>query len=333
MSILGLTQMEQYFLGADVGSSKTHVLIAEGSGRILGRGESGAGNHEVVGYSGLVDTLQLAASQAISSAGIKIDQISGAGFGVSGYDWPSERAPTLGAIGTLRLEAPLELVNDAILGLLAGSPRGWGIAIVSGTGCNCRGWDRERRREGRVTGNGSWMGEGAGASELVDKALQAVAHEWTLRGPQTQLTPAFLDYLGCRNLYEMLESLATGQKSLDASAAPLIFQTAEAGDEVAIGLIRWAGNELGELAISVIRQLAFAEIDFDAVLIGSLFDGGELLIEPLRHTIHAIAPGARLRRLTAPPVTGAVILAMEAAGITPSAEVHQRLTGAGERPE
>jgi N-acetylglucosamine kinase-like BadF-type ATPase len=106
VSILGLMQMGQYFLGADVGSSKTHVLIAEGSGRILGLGESGAGNHEVVGYAGLAETLHLAASQAISSAGIKIDQISGAGFGVSGYDWPSERAPTLGAIGTLRLEAP-----------------------------------------------------------------------------------------------------------------------------------------------------------------------------------------------------------------------------------
>jgi len=45
-----------------------------------------------------------------------------------------------------------------------------------------------------------------------------------------------------------------------------------------------------------------------------------MLIEPMRETIHQLAPKARLVRLTAPPVLGAVMLGMEAAGIsvTPS---------------
>ena len=76
------------------------------------------------------------------------DAIGGAGFGISGYDWPSERQPTLQAIATLGLSCPVDAVNDALIGLLAGSAQGWGIAVVSGTGCNCRGWDRERRHLG-----------------------------------------------------------------------------------------------------------------------------------------------------------------------------------------
>jgi N-acetylglucosamine kinase-like BadF-type ATPase len=304
-----------YYLGADIGSTKTHALIADETGRAIGFGKGGAGNHEVVGYNGLAAALEAAVSQALSAASLAKEQIAGAGFGVAGYDWPSEREPTLLAIRSLGLPAPVEAVNDTILGLLAGAAEGWGIAVVSGTGCNCRGWDRSRQREGKVTGNGLWMGEAAGASELVFKTLQTMAQEWTRRGPPTQLTPAFLKYTGCQGLEEMLEKLGTEQLEIDAAAAPLVFQVAAAGDPVAQGLVRWAGCELGELACAVIRQLEFEELAFEVVLIGSMFDAGPMLIEPMRQTIHALAPGARLVRLTVPPVIGAVLLGMQQAGL------------------
>jgi hypothetical protein len=45
-----------------------------------------------------------------------------------------------------------------------------------------------------------------------------------------------------------------------------------------------------------------------------MFQNGQVLIQPLQETIHSLAPGARLNRLTAPPVIGGVLLAMEMAG-------------------
>jgi N-acetylglucosamine kinase-like BadF-type ATPase len=184
----------RYFLGADIGSTKTHALIADETGMVVGFGKGGPGNHEAVGYDGLAAALDSAVAQALAAAGLAKEQVAGAGFGVAGYDWPSEREPTLRAIGSLRLHAPVEAANDTILGLVAGAAEGWGVAVVSGTGCNCRGWDRSRQREGKVTGHGVWMGEAAGASELVSKTLQAIAQAWTRRGPSTQLTPAFLEH-------------------------------------------------------------------------------------------------------------------------------------------
>jgi N-acetylglucosamine kinase-like BadF-type ATPase len=304
-----------YFLGADIGATKTHALIADETGQAVGFGKGGPGNHEVVGYDGLSAALETAVGEALTAAGLAKEQVAGAGFGVAGYDWPSEREPTMLAIGSLGLLAPVEAVNDTTLGLLAGAAGGWGVAVVSGTGCNCRGWDRSRQREGKVTGHGLWMGEAAGASELIFKALQAIAREWTRRGPPTQLTPAFVKYSKSGSVEELLESLTTGKADVDADAAPLVFQVAERGDPVAVELIRWAGCELGELACAVIRQLEFEELAFDVVLIGSTFDGGPRLIEPMRQTIHALAPGARLVRLTVPPVIGAVLLGMEQAGL------------------
>ncbi len=319
----------RYFLGVDVGGTKTQALIADESGCALALGEGGPGNHEEVGYAGLANAMRQAVDQALAHAGLSIEQIAGAGFGVAGYDWPSEREPTLQAIATLGLDAPVQAVNDALIGLLAGSAGGWGVAVVSGTGCNCWGWDRSRQRIGQVTGSGLAMGEGAGGSEVVAKAVQAVAQAWTRRGPPTQLTETLLKHTGSRDVEDLLEGLCTARIWLDASVAPLVFEVATAGDKVAQSIIRWAGQELGELANAVIRQLGFEALEFDVVLVGSMYDAGPALIEPMRATIAALAPGARLVKLTYPPVVGAVLLGMEQAGVDAAGVRETLLRSAG----
>jgi N-acetylglucosamine kinase-like BadF-type ATPase len=317
--------MAQFFLGADIGGTKTHAVIADARGRAVGFGESGPGNHESVGYDGLLRVVQAACGQAIRSAGIPLDDIAGAGFGIAGYDWPTQKEDHLRTLGGLGLQAPLQIVNDAILGLVAGSPESWGVAIVAGTGCNCRGWNQERAREGRVTGFGILMGEGAGSSELMFRAVQAVSYEWTKRGPATALSQAFITYTGAASLDDLIEGFTSRRYKLDAAAAPLVFRTAHEGDPVAQALVSWAGTELGEMANAVARQLDFGGRAYDVVMIGSMFQNGEILISSLRETVHAFAPAACLVSLTAPPAVGGVLLGMEAAGLRPDADTRGQL--------
>lgn len=307
-----------YFLGVDIGGTKSHAMIADAEGRVLGFGHAGAGNHEVVGYDGLAAALQAVTGQALAQAGLAASDLSGGGFGVAGYDWPSERQPTLDAIGTLGLACPLEAVNDTIIGLLAGAEPGWGIALVAGTSNNCRGWDRAGN-EGRVLGNGDAFGENGGAVEIVAQAIKVVGKDWTRRGPATALSQAFVDLAGARDVAGLLEGLSQGDYVLDAAAAPLVFQVAAAGDAVAQGVIRWAGEELASLVLGVVRQLELQAEAFDVVMVGSTFHGGPLLLEPLQAAVHAEAPLARFVPLTAPPVVGAVLLGMRTAGCDPAA--------------
>ena len=304
----------RYFLGVDVGGTKSHALIADETGQAVGFAEAGPGNHEVVGYPGLTAALKQATSAALAMVGIGCEQVAGAGFGVAGYDWPSERAPTLAAVETLGLQAPLEVVNDTIIGLLAGAEAGWGVAVVAGTGANCWGWDRQRNT-GRVMGNGYLFGENGGAGELVITAVQQVVKDWTRRGPGTALTAALVEFAGASSCADLLEGLSQGVYTVGAEAAPLVFSVAESGDAVASEVIRWAGRELGSLATGVIRQLGFERLEFELVLVGSMFNDGPLLLEPMQEVVGAVAPGARYVRLTAPPVAGAVLLAMEQAGL------------------
>ncbi len=315
----------RYFLGADLGGTKTHLLIADETGRALGFGEAGPGNHQEVGYAGMQTALQTALEQALAAARLQREDLAGAGFGLAGYDWPMQKPAMLAVIEQLGLRAPCGLVNDAIPGLVAGAEAGWGVNVVSGTGCNCRGWDQEHQREGRVTGYGTTLGEAAGSSELVFRAMQLVGFEWTRRGPRTALSQKFIEYTGAKNLEDLLAGYTLENYQVGAEAAPLVFQTAEAGDEVARELITWAGNELGELANGVIRQLSFEALAFDVVLSGSMFEGGARLIEPMRATIQKLAPQARLVRLTVPPVLGAVLIGMEQVKMQITPELRARL--------
>ena len=309
-----------YFLGADLGATKTHSLIVDETGRALGFGESGPGNHETVGYDGMFQAMCESMEQALHVAGLTKADITGAGFGVAGYDWPSEAQITAETIQRLGLNAPFTFVNDAVPGLVAGAEEGWGVVVVSGTGSNCRGWDREHKREGRVTGHGVLMGEGAGGTELLHRGMQLIGYAWSKRGPMTALADAIVRHVGAKDLEDLLRGYTTYEFEIGAEAAPIVFRIAEEGDSVAQELLNWAGCELGEMANAVIRQLEFEDLEFDIVMTGSMFEGGARLIEPMRQTILKVAPRARLVRLRLPPVLGAVMLGMEAdeLKVTPS---------------
>ncbi len=314
----------RYFLGVDVGGSKSHAVVADEQGCALGFAAGGAGNPNVVGYEGLGQLLCTLTARALAQAGIVPSQIAGAGLGIGGYDWDSQRQVMLDTIAPLGLSAPVEFVNDAALGIPAGTEEGWGIAVVSGSGCNCRGWDRTHKRQGRVTGYGIWTGEGAGGTELVIEALKHVAYEWTRRGPATRLTPAFVEYYDARDVDDLIEGLTTERYAVTQLAGPLVFRVAAEGDPIAQEVILWGGRELGELVNAVVRQLDFQDEIFDVVMVGSTFYGSPVLAATMQQTVLPIAPHARFVRLNAPPVVGAVLLGMEQAGVS-TRELRPRL--------
>jgi N-acetylglucosamine kinase-like BadF-type ATPase len=307
--------MTAYFLGVDIGGTKSHALVADDAGNALGFGTYGPGNHEEVGYAGLRTALQAITDKALAMASLSKSQITAGGFGVAGYDWPSERQPTLDAIASIGLLAPVEAVNDTIIGLLAGSSQGWGIAVVAGTGTNCWGWDRDHN-VGRVTGVG--YGEHGGAGNLIERALSSIAHEWTKRGPKTLLTQEFLRLTGAKDIPSLIEGLEMGEYYLNSDYARVVHTTALQGDPVALSIIQWAGSELGWTALAVIRQLCIEQQEFEVVLVGSLYEMGEMLIAPMRAVITSEAPQARLVKLSSPPVVGGVLLAMEQVGLDPA---------------
>jgi len=315
----------RYFLGADLGATKTHTLIVDELGTVVGFGESGPGNHETVGYDGMFDAMRSGMERALNAAGLNRADLAGAGFGVAGFDWSSEYEITARTIERLELLSSYKFVNDAVAGLVAGADEGWGVVLVSGTGSNCRGWDREHKREGRVTGHGVLMGDGVGGTELMHRCMQLVGYSWSMRRPKTALADAMVDLVGAKDIEDLLRGYTEYEYEIGAESAPVVFRLAEQNDEVALELVHWAGVELGEMANGVIRQLGFENIAFDIVLTGSMFKGGAMLIDPMRETVYKLAPQARFVRLNVPPVVGAAMLGFEAGGLQVTSSIRQTM--------
>lgn len=300
----------KYFLGIDVGSSKTHALIVDETGVCIGFGKSAGGNHQSVGYEGLKNVLIESFAQAHKMSGTEVADITGAGFGVAGCDFPSDKDPHLQAIAALGLSCPVEVVNDGMNGLLAGATRGVGVNVTAGSSNNCRGRG-QRGQEGRIVGNGVTFGEYGGALELMERGLQMVNYAWIKRIPPTALTEIYLEAAGAKNEMDLMEGLSNGQYHLSSYLAVEVITAARDGDNAACDILQWAGEELGWLAVSVARQIEMENDEVEIIQSGSVFEAGELITQPMREIVIQHCPNAKLIRLDGPPVVGAVILGME----------------------
>lgn len=303
----------KYFLGIDVGSSKTHALIVDETGQCVGFGKSGGGNHQGVGYDLTAEVLIESFENARAMSGVDKADIVAAGFGVAGYDFQSDRAGHLGAINTLGLSCPIEVVNDGMNGLLAGSTRGVGVNVTAGSSNNCRGRNAQDKI-GRIVGNGIRFGEFGGALEIVERGLQMVNYAWIRRIPPTALTKIYIEAVDAKSEEDLMEGLSNGQYHLFSYLTLKVIEAARDGDAAACDVLKWTGEELGWLAVSVARQIEMESVEVEIIQSGSVFEAGELITNPMRDLVLKHCPKAKLIRLDGPPVVGAVILGMEQVG-------------------
>jgi N-acetylglucosamine kinase-like BadF-type ATPase len=197
--------------------------------------------------------------------------------------------------------------------LLAGARRGIGVNVTAGSSNNCRGRGRHGR-EGRIVGNGIQFGEFGGAYEIAARGLQMVSYAWIKRIPPTALTQIYIESLGAKDEMDLMEGVSNNQYHLFHYLAVRVTEAARQGDPAACEVMKWAGEELGWLAVSVARQIEMQDEDVEIIQSGSVFEAGELIMKPMRELVLQHCPKAKLIRLDGPPVVGAVLLGMEQVG-------------------
>lgn len=306
-----LPQPSAYFLGIDTGATKTHALLSDTNGRVLAFEQRGTGNPNAIGGLRPLERLLSELVQAVcASAGVEISSLTAAGLGLAGYDWPSQKADFMRVMQNIGLPAGSALVNDAALGIYAGTSHGWGVCLAAGTSFNCRALGPDGR-EGRAIGDGAMWGEGAGAEELAQQAANRVIDQCYLRGSPTQLTEVFMRHFGAHDADNLLEGMLLRTYRVRAELAPAIIACAQEGDAVARQVVQWAANRLAHIARGAIHQAGLQDMACEVVLAGSFFNAGDILIQPLTERIQDIAPLAVVKRLALPPVCGALILGMQ----------------------
>jgi N-acetylglucosamine kinase-like BadF-type ATPase len=155
--------------------------------------------------------------------------------------------------------------------------------------------------------------------------MLAAAYAWSQRGPKTRITQLLMDYAQVDSEGELIEGLATDKIQLNPGLAKEIFRLAREEDLQAQEAVRFTAHELALNVNAVIRQLEFENCDFEIVMMGSVFNAGEIYINPFKETILQFAPQAKFVRLSVPPVVGSVLLAAEALSL-PTRPIRNTLT-------
>ena len=307
----------RFILGVDGGNSKTHALVMDESGRVLGFGLGGPGNHQSDGLVPAVKEIRRAALSALDQAELPPDSVELGCFCLAGADLPEDYAMLQDAMLGQSLARSVIVKNDTMAALRAGLSCSWGVVVICGAGTNAAG----RSQDGKeivMPGMGPISGDWGGGGSLSQEMIRLVMRAWDGRGKPTLLTGLVLGALQAPSVEVLLSRLyheeIDQQRLLDL--VPLLFEAAEAGDEVAQDLIIQAGIEVGITARTLIRRLGLDQKDVEVILGGSVFKGkGSLLLDTITRVVNEQAPKARVIRSKYEPVVGAALLALEAIGI------------------
>lgn len=309
------TVREKVYLGIDGGGTKTQVVIADSSFRILGQGFSGGSNPLRVGLEEAIRHIEEAVSEAGAEAGVRLSEIGYACAAIAGINHPIHYHTMKDALdrafGGL---SRLELVTDAraaLEGALDGKP---GVVVIAGTGSIAMGINASGE-EARSGGWGPTLSDEGSGYDIARRALRAVISSFDGRSPQTALAEKLCKHLGIATPSDLPGVIYNSDSETVeiAGLAELVDEAALEGDCVATRILAEAGLELGKLAVSVIRKLGLQGEDFRVAFVGSVFKSGAYVVGPLTQEVLAVAPRAKIGPPLFSPAIGAARLARELA--------------------
>jgi N-acetylglucosamine kinase-like BadF-type ATPase len=304
-------------LGIDGGGTGTVALLAEARPGAdapwvpLGRGEAGPSNIQAVGTAEALRALEDAIGRAFAAPGLERRPVASACFGLAGAGRPEDQAVVRSWAEQAGLARVIEVTSDTALLLAVGTPDGWGVAVVAGTGSTALA----RTAGGATARAGGWgclMGDEGSGYALTLAGLRAVARADDGRGPATRLTEAFLRELGLAKPADLVATVYRGGRDRAglAALAPVVLRCAQERDAVAETVVTAAADELAEAAVAAARKSGLEHQTVPLALAGGVLLASSNYRERVLEAV--AAKGLRVGPVTlvSEPAEGAVRLAL-----------------------
>lgn len=293
-------------IGVDGGNTKTDVVVATRDGELVAYLRGGGSNsHGPGGSAGCVDVV----GSILDRIPFERPATYGAFF-LCGADVPADFAELSAEIDARGWVRRATVDNDTFALLRAGSDRADAIAVICGAGSNCIG----RSADGRIARYPSlgWeTGDWGGAEALGREALFLAARAEDGRGEATALVDVVRAHFGLPTAVAVGEAVHYRQirSTRLGELTPAIVAAAAAGDVVARTLLERLSHEIVLMVRRGMTDLRIRKAD--VVLGGGMLAGEaffrELVIAALPEGTHPVVPDV-------PPVAGAALAALEAAG-------------------
>lgn len=308
--------MIECIIGIDGGGTKTEAVIADLDGNILGIGRAGASNYHVLGLEQAIASIKEAIEHARENSKLNIQKFKVVCLGLAGAGRPNDRSILLDAIRNLGIFGTIIIKHDAEIALAGATVLQPGVIVIAGTGAMAYGVSPS----GEVKRSGGWgniLGDEGSAYYIGRKALNAICKAYDGRGNPTVLLDAIIEFWKLKDFDSIIKKVygMTNPVQDIASIAPLVSESAEMGDQVAIEILKDSAKELALCAISVIKGLEMQNIRFPVAISGSVFNAGEIILKPFKEQIISVSKFADIIRPMFSPVVGSILLALSEVGV------------------
>lgn len=306
-------------IGIDGGGSKTDLVVLSLEGEALFHARGSGANPQLIGLDGSVSVLRELAAGALEAIGTR--PLLQANVYLAGMDLPAEIEEYSAAIAedewAVGMDGRRAVVENDLFALLrAGTSSPDAVAVVCGTGINAVGV-RADGRTARFPALGRISGDWGGGADLGAHALWHAARSEDGRGPRTSLAKLVPAAYGLSSVREVIEGIHFGQVPTHSVAGltPVLFAASAEGDGVAGSVVDRQADEIVLLAATVLRRLELLDAGIPVILGGGvLASNDDRLLSRIRSGLRGEAPHAQVQLVTAPPIVGAGLLALETAG-------------------
>jgi N-acetylglucosamine kinase-like BadF-type ATPase len=315
-------------LAVDGGGVKTDLALLDGSGALLSHVRGGRSQVHYLGVDGCIEVLEGLLETAAARAGLDPLQrplASTAQLLLAGIDIPEELSGLRVAMEELQWSERLVVGNDTEALLRAGTDRGWGIAVVCGTGINCLGLAPDGR-QARFLSFGSVSGDWGGGGDVGLAALAAAVRAADGRGPSSVLETAVPAHFGLSDPLAVARALHLEEMGMArlGELAPVVLAVCDE-DDVAAAIVDRLADEVVAFARAALRRLDLTGVETDVVLGGRLLRSvAPSVVEVIERGVHEVAPRARIAVTPSEPIVGAALLGLDAVGADAGARARAR---------
>lgn len=313
-------RMRARLLGIDGGGTTTEAWFADVGCRVLGRGTAGPSNAKAVGLDAARDALDTAIRGAFQAAGLAPMPADVVCLGLAGFDRPDDRKTLARWANEACWARQVVIVNDGDLVVAAGTPEGWGVGVIAGTGSIAVG----RAKDGRTARAGGWghlIGDEGSAYNVVLNALRLVARQTDGRAPRAPGHGCFgqriCAALGVTEPSQIVTTIYARDfdRARIASLAPQVLRACAEDSNASEQLLVPAGVALAEMVAAAARSLGWSSGILPLAVAGGFLLAAtvvqQAMIDQLIHQGYQVAVTS-----VTDPVRGAVVLAERALMLT-----------------
>lgn len=246
--------MAPIVLGMDIGGTKSHAVLADETGKILGEGVGGAGNINFISLELAQQSFTEAITAAQQQAGIDKLQTEIAIIAIE-----PQVDPLIPCIQ--RLARPKQVLRRAEgeCSLVGGLVEKVGVALIAGTGSV--GWGRNAQGRTHVTSCWGPIGDEGSGYWLSEQGINAAFMADDGRGPTTRMVGEIIKKIGGQTLRECVTPLYTSQdfrKEVSQYARIVIdLATANPPDEVMKAILDKGAEHLAHILATCMKYLAY----------------------------------------------------------------------------